>query len=193
MSPGDVYNPAGIMLANLRALFAVVVDIVLLRRGPEHLPASPMLLAILVAAYVAITGLVYHLTSTPDPRWPMVVTLVVVVTMLWYRVALQLVGKSERFTQTLTALFALRVLFTPLDLPIRITLYSQIQAGVEPSNALALVFLVQLVWLFVLNVRIVRSAFEWQWPAAIIMVLAYEFAVLLAAAALFGRAASAAA
>jgi hypothetical protein len=181
------------MLANLRALFAVVVDIVLLRRGPEHLPASPMLLAILVAAYAAITGLVYHVMATPDPRWPMVVTLVVVVTMVWYRVALQLVNKSERFTQTLTAMFALRVLFTPLDLPIRITLYSQIQAGVEPSNALALVFLVLVVWLFVLNVRIVRSAFDWQWPAAIIMVLAHEFALLLAAAALFGRAASPAA
>ena len=44
-SPGDVYNPAGIMLANLRALFGVVVDIVLLRRGPEDLPASTVLLA----------------------------------------------------------------------------------------------------------------------------------------------------
>ena len=49
-SPGHVYNPPGIMLANLRALFGVVVDIVLLRRGPEHLPASPALLAVTIAA-----------------------------------------------------------------------------------------------------------------------------------------------
>mgnify|MGYP003693691237 CR=1 FL=1 len=39
-APGDVYNPAVIMLANLRALFGCLVDIILLRRGPEHLPAS---------------------------------------------------------------------------------------------------------------------------------------------------------
>ena len=48
-SPGDVYNRRAIMLVNLRALLVRLIDIVLLRGGPEQLPASAGLLAVVVA------------------------------------------------------------------------------------------------------------------------------------------------
>jgi len=50
-----VYNRPGIMLANLRALFGLLVDIVLLRRGPESLPASPSLLVIVIVLNTAMS------------------------------------------------------------------------------------------------------------------------------------------
>ena len=55
-SPGDVYNRRAIMLVNLRAVLARVVDIVLLRAGPETLPASTGLLAVVVAVNVAVSA-----------------------------------------------------------------------------------------------------------------------------------------
>jgi hypothetical protein len=176
------------MLANLRALFGVVVDIVLLRRGPEHLPASPLLLAVVVALYAGITGLVSTSVRTPDPQWPMMVALVICVKLAWYRVALQMSEKSERFVQTMNALFAVRALFTPLVLPISSILFAQAQAKQPPSTTLSMMLLALIIWWFVVSVRIVRSAFDWSWPPAVIMVLAQEFALLLAAAALLGPA-----
>ena len=53
------------MLANLRALFGVFVDIMLLRRGPEHLPASPVLLGIVVAVDVILYSIADRLFVRP--------------------------------------------------------------------------------------------------------------------------------
>ncbi len=176
------------MLANLRALFAVVIDIVLLRRGPEQLPASPVLLTICIALYCAIAATVASAMGTADPRLPAEMAAIILATLLWYRVGLQFAKKAERFVQTLTAMFATRALIAPVDLPIRLTVFSQMQAETQPSSLLALLFLFLLVWQFVINVRIVRAAFEWPLPAAIIMIIAQEFAVLMVVAALFGNA-----
>ena len=60
-----MYNPAGIMLANLRALFGCVVDIILLRRGPEALPAAQGLLVVLVALNVGGSLIMAAATSVP--------------------------------------------------------------------------------------------------------------------------------
>lgn len=176
------------MLANLRALFTVVIDIALFRRGPEQLPASPVLLAIAIVAYAGIAAIVTHALSFANTRLPLELAVFVAATMLWYRVALGLANKAERFVQTVTAMFATRALIAPLDMPVRLTLFAQMQAKVPPSSMLALVFLGLLVWQFVINVRIVRAAFEWQLPAVIIMIVAQEFVVLMVVAALFGTA-----
>jgi hypothetical protein len=176
------------MLANLRALFAVVIDIVLLRRGPEQLPASPVLLAICIALYCAIAATVASAMGTVNSRLPVEMAVIIMATLLWYRAGLQIAKKSERFVQTLTAMFATRALIAPVDLPIRLTVFSQIQANTQPSSLLAMLFLFLLVWQFVINVRIIRAAFEWPLPAAIIMIIAQEFAVLMVVAALFGGA-----
>ena len=176
------------MLANLRALFTVVIDIVLLRRGPEQLPTSPVLLTIFIALYCAIAATVASAMGTVDSRLPVEMAVIVGATLLWYRVALQMAKKPERFTQTLTAIFATRALLAPVDLPVRLTVFSQMQANVQPSSLLAMLFLFLLVWQFVINVRIVRAAFEWPLPAAIIMIIGQEFAVLMVVAALFGSA-----
>ena len=125
-----------------------------------------------------------------DSRLPFEMAVIITATLLWYRTALQLAKKPERFVQTLTAMFATRALIAPVDLPVRLTVFSQMQANTQPSSMLALLFLFLLVWQFVINVRIVRAAFEWPLPAAIIMIIAQEFAVLMVVAALFGNAAA---
>ncbi|MBC7977468.1 MAG: hypothetical protein H7138_21040 [Myxococcales bacterium] len=178
-SPGDVYNPAGIMLVNLRALLGVIIDIVLLRRGPDSLPASPALLAIVVGVYAAVMGLVASWFATPEQHWPLELGAGIALVLLWYRVALTLAGKRERFVQMMTALFSAHLLIRPLTVPMQSTLLAQAQTpSASPSSGLALIFLILLVWLFVITVRVVRSTFEWPTAGAIILVLAQELTMI---------------
>ncbi len=181
------------MLANLRALFGVVIDIVLLRRGPEQLPASPALLAITMAAFAVVAATVSSQVATSDPNWPIELAVALVMIPLWYRVALQLAKKPERFLQTVTAMFAVLLLFAPLAVPAIGILMEQQKAyettKVPPSGLLTLVVLTLVVWRFVIYVRITRAAFEWPVIPAVILVLAQEFAMLLVLLALSGVAA----
>jgi hypothetical protein len=178
------------MLANLRALFGVVVDIVLLRRGPEHLPASPTLLASVLGAFVVVAAVVSSLISTGDPKWPLELAVVTTMTPLWYWLALRLANKRERFLQTVTALFAVLLLFAPIALPIAHHYMIQAQAFEQtrapPSALLGLSLLFLVVWRFIICVRIVRGAFEWTIFPAVMLVLAQEFVMLLVLAALMG-------
>jgi hypothetical protein len=177
------------MLANLRALFGVVVDIVLLRRGPEHLPASPPLLVVFILLYAGVTALVYTSVAPAHPRWLLALAFEILGALLWYRAALQMSSKPERFVQTMIALFAVRAIFAPLIMPLTFELMTQMQAQQSPSGLLQLLFLGLFVWWLTANAKIIKAAFEWPWPPAVIMVLGEEFALFLASAAIFGNSA----
>ena len=108
------------MLANLRALFSVVVDIILLRRGPEQLPASTVLLYATVGIYLVISAMVVASVSTPDGNWPLELIIGAASMLVWYQVALQLAKKRERYPQTMTAMFGVSTIFAPLLVPMLI-------------------------------------------------------------------------
>lgn len=180
------------MLANLRALFGAVIDIVLLRRGPEQLPASPALLAITMALFAVVAGLVSSRVAASDPNWPIELGVALVMIPLWYRLALQIARKPERFLQTVTAMFAVLLLFAPLAVPAIAALMEQQKAyetsKVPPSGMLSMMVLGLVVWRFIVYVRITRAAFEWPVIPAVLLVLAQEFVMLLVLIALSGGA-----
>jgi hypothetical protein len=177
------------MLVNLRALFGLLVDIVLLRRGPESLPASPSLLAILVVLNGALSALIAALIPThPDIS---IVELVVspVVPMAWYAIAFAVVKKSERFVQTMVAFFGVNLLFQPVVAPMlaALTPYMEKQdPAMPPPAALSLLFIVLSVWLLIVWVRIVRTAFEWPTVVAFIFVFAQNLVAIYVYTAMFG-------
>ena len=84
-SPGDVYNRPGIMLVNLRALLVRLIDIVLLRGGPEQLPASPGLLAMIVAVNVAVSAIIMRSFPQRRKTWQLQLLVGTVVALLWFR------------------------------------------------------------------------------------------------------------
>ena len=168
------------MLANLRALFGVVVDIILLRRGPEQVPASTVLLALTVAIYLAISAMVIASLAAKDPSWPVQLIIGAVSMLIWYRVALRIANKSERYPQTLTAIFGVSTIFSPLLFPMTNSLLAQVQAKQQPSQFFTMLALFLVAWMIVVFVRIVRAAFEWPWPAALLLVIGeWIFSVLL--------------
>ena len=175
------------MLANLRALLGVIVDIILLRRGPEHVPASPALLVAVTGVYAIGSALAANTFGPPESRWALELGIAIGATLLWYGVALRTAGKPERFTQTMTALFAVRAIFSPLLIPMVSTIMAQAKAEPPaPPSALGIVVLAVMVWVFVINVRIVRSALEWPTAGAVLLVIAQELATFALFVMLFG-------
>jgi hypothetical protein len=172
-------------------LFGVVVDIILLRRGPEQLPASSALLAVVVGIYMAISAMVVASVSTQDRNWPAELIIGTVSMLAWYQVALRLAKKRERFAQTMTAMFGVSTIFAPLLMPMLNTVATQVQAKEQPSQFMTLLSLFLLVWLIVVFVRIVRAAFEWPWPAALLLVMGQEIFSILAFVLVFGAPAGA--
>lgn len=181
------------MLANLRALFGVVVDIILLRRGPEHVPASGTLLVLIVAVYVALYTLAYATFIIPvvpvTPRsWALQIVMAVLIELAWFRVAFQVARKPERFTQTMIAMFSVSTLFVPA-LAMVGTLMPYMKEGPAAQPPAMLSFLTAFVgvWMVVALIRIVRAAFEWNWPLAIAFFFAANFVPVIFLAALFGN------
>jgi hypothetical protein len=180
------------MLANLRALFGVVVDIVFLRRGPENMPASNTLLGIVVVVYVALYALAYSIFILPAApatphSWGLQIVFAALLELAWFRIAFQLAGKPERFTQTATAIFATSTLFIPaLGMIGSLIPYMKEGNTAQPPALTSFLTAFIAIWMFVILIRIVRSAFEWGWPRSIFFVLAANFIPMIILSLVFG-------
>ena len=177
------------MLVNLRAVLARVVDIVLLRAGPETLPASKGLLAVVVAVNVAVSAAVTAFMPTAPQSWPLQLLVGTIVTVLWFQLAFMLANKPERFLQTATAIFATTTLFLPALIPLVTALLPYLDKpdpAVDPPAALSILCALLAIWLLIVQVRIVRAAFEWPNFVAIIFIFGLNFASALVYGVLFG-------
>jgi len=167
------------MLVNLRALLVRLIDIILLRGGPEQLPASPGLLAIVVALNVAVSALIYSLIPNAPNNWQTQLLVGTVVSLLWFRVAFSMANKPERFLQTSTAIFGITTLFIPALIPMIATMLPYIEKPdpmMSPPAALSLLAAILGIWLLIIQVRIVSAAFEWHWLGALIFIFGLNFA-----------------
>lgn len=177
------------MLANLRALFGVIMDIVLLRRGPEHLPVSQALLVVVAAASTVANSLLVVAMGQPFAPALLMCTVGSLVMVAWFRFLLSVVNKRERFLQTLTALFSISALFVSLLIPVLPVLapYFATNAPAEPPPAMP-TFLALAIgfWASLLEVRIVRAAFECPWVVAIMLALSEFFVSQVVVVILFG-------
>jgi hypothetical protein len=178
------------MLVNLRLLLGVIVDIILMRRGPEHLPASNAILAIVVALYLAVYAIATVASPAAPENWPLLLLVSTGIALLWFRLALVLLKKRERYAQTMTAFFGTNTLFLPALVPLAAMLLPYLQKkaeeGAAPPAALAFIYMILAIWLLVVQVRIVHTAFEWPYFAAVLFMFGQGFVNLLVFIILFG-------
>jgi hypothetical protein len=177
------------MLVNLRALLVRLIDIVLLRGGPEQLPASSSLLVVAIALNVAVQALVNSLISNAIEDWQTKLLAETLVVVLGLRAAFSLVNKPERFLQTTTAYFGVAALFMPALIPMSATLLPYIEKpdpAVAPPAALSLLAAALGLWLLVVQVRILRTAFEWHWVVALVLFFALNITAALVYGMVFG-------
>ncbi len=140
----------------MKALFSAAVELCLLRLGPQHLPVSSALLALLL-----LLNLLLYLLAL----MPMVADFSMVLLESLFKLglmlallfgALKLVGKLGRFNQTAIALLLSGLLLDLLALPL-LSWYQRTQSA-EPG----VLMLILLFWNILVIGHIVRHAFNVQ-------------------------------
>jgi hypothetical protein len=148
----------------MRELVRLFTDITLLRCGPQDLPASPLLLALSIGAYLVLFLLAGELV--PSQHLLAQGVLQALCTVVWYAVLLKLVGRPERTLQTVTGLFAVLIVLTPLQLLADVLLQHFPQDSPTALPILTAAFAV-LIWVIVASSRVVKAALEWTTAASV--------------------------
>ncbi len=103
------------MLLLLKTFF----DIALWRKGPQDLPASRALAAIVLLAYAIIEFIGVRLFDLPLPMAAAVICIDVLMISAWLWGVLAFFGRRQRFVQTITATLGVGILILFVDILIR--------------------------------------------------------------------------
>ena len=138
----------------LKALISAAVELCLLRLGPQQMPTSAVLFGLLVLFYLLL-GTLLAITADIDPVLGLLESLFEVTLMLGLLyLALKMVRKLERFSQTATAILLFELLLTLLALPL-VSWYQR-----TGSTESGLLMLVLIFWSIVVLGHILRHTFE---------------------------------
>jgi hypothetical protein len=154
-------------MTELARLYA---QITLLRKKPQDIPASALLLVLTALAHFILNlvlGAIFP--SIPGPL-AMLLVVYTVVTVVWYAALLQIVGKSERFLQTTTAVFGFQLVLTPLSV-VSDWLLRRFSEDSVWQFPVALIFFVVLAWTIAVNAHVVKAALEWSTASSVALVI----------------------
>jgi hypothetical protein len=164
-------------------LIRLYAQIALLRRGPQDLPASSLLLALTIAAFLAVHFVVSSLLP-PDNHWREILVVATLFTLLWYVLLMRLAGRPERTLQTTTAVFGFQTVLAPLMIGC-----SWLARRFSPDSPwqvpIVCLVLLLLAWVIAANSYIVRAALEWSVTSSVVLVILEEVAGGLLVFALF--------
>ncbi len=150
-----------------------------MKRGPEDLPASTGLLAMIVLASIVPDVLLLSILPTPfEGSAAALIGVGIGVTLLWSAFVLRVAGKPERYVQTLTAIFGFQLVMAPVLVFSGwfIVAYNADPTWQTPAVALRLVV---EVWALVVMARILRSATEWPMFACVLLAITNELLAFL--------------
>ncbi len=164
-------------------LIRLFAQIALLRRGPQDLPASGLLLALAVIAYLAVNCLVASFLPAVS-GWPAHLAIDVAFTLAWYYGLLRVAGHPERNLQTSTAVFGYQAVLTPLLL-VSEYLMRRFAQDTTWQLPVALMWLILVVWVVAANSHIVKAALDWSIGASVGLVILQIIAGQLLLYALF--------
>ena len=159
------------------ALFSAFVDIILHRRGPEDLPASRFLLALVLVLYLGVGFLVVGVSE----HWSRALAILAVDAALYLtfiKLLLLLHNFPARFLQSTTALLGIYTLFNAVALPFLIWLESADDSGVLPLLPYA-VLIALLLWSLDVSAFIFARAISRSYVAGVAIVIGYFLFSLL--------------
>jgi hypothetical protein len=153
----------------MKELIQLFTQIALLRRGPQDLPASLLLLTLTMIGYLAVNLIVSGLMP-PIKGWEEHPFIDIVFTFAWYFVLLRVAGRSERSLQTTTAVIGFQ---TVLSAPLVISewLVLRFQHDQTWQLPVALMWLMLFIWLIAANSHVVKAALEWSNLASVALVI----------------------
>jgi hypothetical protein len=166
-------------------ILRTLVGIARLRQGPEDLPASvSLLLVVVLASIVPDAVLMAILPVSFQGNGAALIAIGSIATLFWFGLVLRVAGKSERWLQTVTAVFGYQLVLAPALVFSGwfFAVYNQDPALQFPA---AMLRLVVEVWALVVMARILRSATEWPMFACVMLAIANELLALLLVLSLF--------
>jgi hypothetical protein len=175
---------------SVAATLALFRDIVLLRRGPEDLPASWVWLLATMAALPLVGVLIRSILPDVEPLPGVndhdagVLAIELIVPLLWGWGVLQLVRRPTRFLQMMTAIFGCQLVLQPLIMPA----YWAIRYFAKESSWYFLgeaLFIGLSVWSTVVVARILRSATDWPMFFCVALIIAQGLVTYLVQLAVF--------
>lgn len=177
------YAQAASVSKVMRDVIRLFVQIAMLRRGPQDLPASALLLVLVVCGYVAVFVAVSALLP-PSAGWQLALGIDVLFTLAWFAVLLRLVGRRERFLQTTTGIFGLQMLLTP---PLLASEWLVKRFGQDTTWQLPVGVgsLAILIWMIAALSHVVKAALEWSSASSVALVILQIVASQLLLFALF--------
>ena len=169
-NPGIITRRHG-RLTNVLSLLNLYVDLCLLRRGPQDLPASRALLRLVLVLDIAagiLLGWVVWGALGPAVG----ATLLDIAVLLGLLgVALRTRSHLPRFTQSASALLGVGALFTLLAIPLQPLL--EVSDAADPDGVSALVYLLYVAWVQVVYGHILRHTLNLPLGAGIAIALCY--------------------
>ncbi len=177
----------------MKELIGLYTQIALLRRGPQDLPASMLLLVLTIGGYLCVNLLV-ALALPPVPhaaaasahavegQWLAPLLIEALFTLGWYVALLRLTGHPERMLQTATAVFGFQAVLAPLTDSVE-WLMVRFSGDGPWQLPVACAGLLWWAWLIAANSYIVKAALEWSNTASVVLVILQwlvEAALLLA-------------
>jgi len=165
------------------ALIKLFIDIVLFRRGPQDVPASPLMLGLCMLVYLSI-GEVMLLMEESLLRATLQVGLDAVMLAGFVAVTLKFAGYGERVLQTLSALLGVDALISMIAFPVMISLSS----GPERGGGYLLVML--MVWHLAVMAHIFRHALSRSWWVGYAVAMVYTLLSFQILQLLFGDSSS---
>ncbi len=170
------------VLKAMTELVKLFTQIALLRRGPQDLPASTLLLVLTVVAYLIVNLLLNALLSSGSAAelhsYPAQLLLDTAFTLLWYAVLLRLAGRRERTLQTSTAVFGLQIVLAPF-LFFSSWLWPRFAQDATWEALVYLFAMVVGVWFIAASTHIVKAALEWSGTVSVVLVILQVLAALL--------------
>ena len=153
----------------MKELVRLFVQIALLRKGPQDLPASPTLLLATACGYFLVCCLVSAVLP-PVSGWFGQLVVDVLFTFAWYALLLALLRRPERFLQTTTAVFGYEIVLSPLQIG-SVWLIRQFAENDAWRFPIFLLGLAIIVWMLAVNARVLKAALEWPMPACVALAI----------------------
>jgi hypothetical protein len=167
----------------MKDIIRLFTEIALLRRGPQDLPASTLLLVLAIIGYLCVNFVVSSVLP-PDEHWQGPLLVDALFTLVWYVALLRLLGRPERMLQTVSAVFGLQAVLSPLLIA---STWLMRRVGEDAAWQLPVTCagLLLLGWLIAANSQVVKAALEWPGAASVALVILQMIAAWLLVFALF--------
>ncbi|OGT31651.1 MAG: hypothetical protein A2W28_09025 [Gammaproteobacteria bacterium RBG_16_51_14] len=163
------------MLSAIHAIFNAFFDICCFRKNPQDLPKSNVLLSLSVAGYILASAML-ALLSAQIVNATLAGVIEALLVMVFTYGLLQFGNKTERWSQTVTALAGTGIVISLIALPLYYLGSSLGQEGTGQSIGL-LLLIVLIIWNIAIMAHIFRHALQTTIGLGIIIAISYIWVI----------------